>query len=107
MMEMIMDKIHHVAIQVQDIQRAVDWYTTHFQCRVSYLDATWAMLDFDNVQLALVVPAQHPFHVAFSSDNAASFGKLTVHRDGVASTYQKDSEGNTIEILDASSLKKS
>ena len=100
-----MDKIHHIAIEVTDIGRAIAWYTGHFTCEVSYQDDTWAMLKFDNVQLALVLPAEHPHHVGFIRKDAAKFGPLKTHRDGVASIYVKDSEGNDLEILDAKSVK--
>src|SRR5262245_47090743 len=39
-----LDSIHHVAVPVQDIQSAVEWYAKTFHCRVSYQDETWAML---------------------------------------------------------------
>jgi extradiol dioxygenase family protein len=99
-----MDKIHHIAIEVEDIGRAVSWYMERFSCQVSYRDDTWAMLEFDNVKLALVIPSQHPRHVAFARDDAARFGKLKAHRDGAASVYVKDSEGNVVEIIDAQTL---
>ena len=51
-----MDKIHHVAIQVQDISESVEWYKNNFDVKVSYQDETWAMIDFENTSLALVKP---------------------------------------------------
>lgn len=99
-----MDTIHHVAITVKDIARAVRWYTEHFDCKVSYQDDTWAMLDFANIHLALVLPEQHPPHVGIARSHAEDFGKLTTHRDGVRSIYLKDSEANSVEIIEASSL---
>lgn len=99
-----MDKIHHVAISVQDIPRAIDWYTKNFDCQVSYQDNTWAMIEFDNVSLALVLPEQHPPHVGFAHPQAEKFGPLTTHRDGVRSIYVRDSESNSVEILAADSL---
>jgi len=95
-----MDKIHHVAITVEDLKRAVEWYTKNFDCKVAYQDDTWAMLEFQNIQLALVLPTQHPAHVGFERINAEKFGKLTKHRDGRSSVYIQDPEGNSIEILD-------
>lgn len=95
-----MDRIHHIALPVSHIARAVAWYQAHFDCTVSYQDDTWAMLTFANIQLALVLPEQHPQHIAFMRDDAANFGKLITHRDGTASVYIKDSEGNSVEILD-------
>ena len=96
-----LDRIQHVAISVRDVASAVAWYRSTFRCTVSYQDATWALLDFDNVKLALVVPEQHPPHVAFTSPEAEKFGALTVHRDGTRSTYVKDPAGNAVEIVAA------
>jgi catechol 2,3-dioxygenase-like lactoylglutathione lyase family enzyme len=99
-----LDAIHHVAVSVKDIPRAVAWYTGHFNCRVTYQDDTWAMLDFKNIQLALVIPSQHPAHIAVPRGDAEKFGALVTHRDGIRSVYIKDPEGNSIEILDPDSL---
>jgi catechol 2,3-dioxygenase-like lactoylglutathione lyase family enzyme len=96
-----LDRIDHVAISVPQIGEAVAWYTSTFRCTVAYQDATWAMLDFGNLKLALVVPDQHPPHIAFTSPRAATFGTLTTRRDGTRSTYVKDPAGNSVEILAA------
>lgn len=101
-----MDSIHHVAISVKDLSRAVKWYTENFDCRVSYQDDTWAMLDFANIQVALVIPEQHPAHLAVSRKQASDFGSLVTHRDGIRSVYIEDSEGNSVEILEKDSLPK-
>ena len=57
-----LDKIHHTAIQVQNISKAVLWYTQHFKCKIEYQDSSWAMLKFANTSLALVSADQHPYH---------------------------------------------
>ena len=94
-----LDRIEHVAIAVDDVDGAVAWYTSNFRCTVAYKDATWAMLSFGNLNLALVIPAQHPPHIAFASPGAERFGELTTHRDGTRSTYVKDPAGNSVEIM--------
>jgi catechol 2,3-dioxygenase-like lactoylglutathione lyase family enzyme len=94
-----LDSIHHVAVPVLDVKGAVEWYTKTFHCRVSYQDETWAMLEFANMRLALVVPQQHPGHIAFVHPDAEKFGTLKPHRDGTRSVYIKDSAGNHVEIL--------
>lgn len=94
-----MDKIHHLAIQVDNVQQAVDWYTGQFDAHVSYQDETWALLKFDNISLALVIPGQHPPHFAIEDEQAEKFGELTPHRDGTASIYIEDPFGNTLEIM--------
>ena len=96
-----LDRIDHLAVSVRDVAEAVDWYTAHFRCSVSYQDATWALLDFENTRLALVIPDQHPAHLALSSDHAARFGTLVTHRDGTRSTYVADPSGNSVEIMAA------
>src|SRR6266436_6792433 len=71
-----LDTLDHVAIPVQDVASAVDWYTGTFHCKVKYQDESWALLDFDNVRLALVIPSQHPAHIGFVSEEAERFGEL-------------------------------
>ena len=81
------------------IAAAVAWYTQTFRCRVKYQDATWALLGFDNVDVALVIPSQHPAHLGFMSPDAEKFGVLKTHRDGTRSCYVNDPAGNAVEIL--------
>lgn len=94
-----MDSLHHVAVPVHDVARALAWYRERFDCRVAYRDDTWALLEFANVRVALVLPGQHPPHIAFERADAERFGRLTPHRDGTRSVYVTDSEGNAVEIL--------
>ncbi len=94
-----LDSLHHVAISVRDIAEAVTWYTANFHCTIAYQDKSWAMLTFANTQLALVIPEEHPPHIAFTHPDAASFGPLKAHRDGTRSTYISDPAGNPVEIM--------
>ena len=95
-----LDDIHHIAIPVPDISKALEWYTSRFNCRVEYVDETWALLEFANTKLALVLPHEHPSHFALSRPDANKFGDLVTHRDGLHSVYITDAFGNSIEILD-------
>lgn len=99
-----LDRIHHVAIEVNNIGASVQWYTNTFRCRVSYQDDTWALLEFANMSLALVTMGQHPPHLAFVSDRATSLGELKGHRDGTRSLYVADPAGNAVELLDPDSV---
>jgi catechol 2,3-dioxygenase-like lactoylglutathione lyase family enzyme len=94
-----LDALHHVAIPVRDVAEAVAWYTRTFSCKILYQDATWAFLEFANIKLALVIPEQHPGHIAFTHPEAESFGELKTHRDGTRSVYIHDPAGNPVEIL--------
>ncbi|HEY9785009.1 MAG TPA: VOC family protein [Candidatus Obscuribacterales bacterium] len=99
-----LDRIHHIAIAVENVAETVTWYANTFACEVEYQDASWAFLRFENIRLALVVPHQHPPHIAFLSEHAEKFGKLKAHRDGSRSVYIKDAAGNAVEIVDKDSL---
>jgi catechol 2,3-dioxygenase-like lactoylglutathione lyase family enzyme len=94
-----MDRLHHVAITVPSIADAVTWYCRKFECETVYQDETWALLQFENIALALVSPDQHPPHFAIERDDAGLYGLLNKHRDGTASAYLSDPWGNTVEIL--------
>ncbi len=94
-----LDSLHHVAVQVEDIGRALKWYSENLNAETVYSDDTWAMLRFQNIYLALVIPSQHPPHIAIEHEGAEAFGKLKKHRDGTESVYIEDSEGNTLELM--------
>jgi catechol 2,3-dioxygenase-like lactoylglutathione lyase family enzyme len=94
-----MEKLHHVAITVTDVKKSLDWYQAEFDVEIDYVDKSWALVRFDNVALALVLPEQHPPHIAVERDNAESYGSLKSHRDRTASVYIQDPWGNTIEII--------
>ncbi len=100
-----LDCIDHIAIQVNDIGLAIDWYIQHFKCSVEYRDNGWAYIKFGNINLALVLADQHPGHLAFNVEDAARYGTLKTHRDGTKSVYVHDPAGNTIEFVDIKSLK--
>ena len=102
--DMRLDELHHVAVQVRDVRRAVAWYRERFRFTVEWLDDTWALLRFANTSLALVVPGEHPPHLAFTMEDAESLGELSPHRDGTRSIYIEDSEGNVVECMDPKSL---
>ncbi len=97
-----LDTIHHVAIPVPNVAKAVEWYTSRFNCCVDYIDESWALLAFANTKLALVLPQEHPSHFALSRPDANKFGDLVTHRDGLNSVYITDAFGNSIEVLEES-----
>jgi len=94
-----MGMIHHIALPVTDINKAVDWYEKNFDIRKVYADESWALLEFKNISVALVLPNEHPMHIAVERENAKNFGALKTHRDGTASVYVDDPWGNTVEYV--------
>lgn len=94
-----MDTLHHIAIQVTEIEATISWYQTIFDFSIEYQDQTWALLKFENISIALVLAEQHPPHLAFYKEDADRYGPLTPHRDGTESVYLSDPSGNFVEIL--------
>ncbi len=94
-----MDTIHHIAIPVQDVKKTLEWYVNEFDVNVLYEDETWALIEFENVSLALVIPSQHPPHFAIACQDAEKYGPLVKHRDQTKSIYIKDPSGNNVEML--------
>ena len=92
-----MNRIDHVAITVDDVRESADWYVKNHGCSIIYCDDTWAMLQFQNIKLALVVDDEHPFHIAFEVKDPGI--ESTLHRDGSISRYIKDPSGNSIELI--------
>lgn len=95
-----LDSIDHIAIPVQDVAASLAWYKEKFNCEVTYQDDTWAFIKFGNIKLALVIPSQHPAHIAFVSPDAEKAGPLKTHRDGTRSCYVTDPAGNSLEIME-------
>ena len=95
-------QLDHIAINVEDIEKASKWYTTNLGAKIEYIDETWAMLDVGGTKLALTISKQHPPHFAFTLDSLNDFPpdeEIRYHRDGSAYLYIKDPDGNTIEYV--------
>lgn len=96
-------KIDHVAINVDDITKAVEWYLNYIDGEILYQDDTWAFIKTDTIKLALTLKRQHPPHIALEVTDELSEEhkgkKFKKHRDGTKSYYQKDPWGNFIEMI--------
>ena len=94
-----MDNIDHIAIQTDSISKSVSWYKSMFECEVEFEDNTWALLKFANTKIALVVPDQHPPHIAVKRENLEKYGNPVKHRDGSESVYIDSPDKNTFELI--------
>ena len=95
-------RFDHVAINVADIRRSVDWYRATLEATVQYQDDTWALLEAGGTKIALTLRRQHPAHIAFDvgpSPSAEFLRSAKVHRDGSVSRYVADPDGNAIEWI--------
>ncbi len=93
--------LDHVAIQVHDIQEAVNWYTEQLQAKIKYADQTWALMEIGTTRVALTLPGSHPPHIAFRVFSMEEFpeGEIKEHRDGSKYLYKEDCSGNVIEYI--------
>lgn len=96
---MTLDKIHHIAINVADLEQAIKWYQGSFNCQLLEKDRSQAVLQFKNVMLTLVLPSKEPGHLAFEREDAETFGTLKERAEGINSAFVSDSTGNRIEIV--------
>ena len=93
-----MESIDHIAIQVSDIKQASSYYLDTFDCNLIYQDDSWALIKFANINLALVLPTEHPPHIAITDEDLVG-NDILHHRDGSKSLYQHDPFGNVIERI--------
>jgi len=95
-----LDQIDHIAIQVKNIKKSLDWYLSNFKCKEIYSDKTWAFIEFDNIKLALVTNTEHPAHFSIINNKIKLNQKNVLeHRDKSISKYIKDINGNYIELI--------
>lgn len=107
-------RLGHVAICVQDIAQAVQFYQ-NLGMELAWQDHDWAYLKAGKDGLALLGPdykqAANHFGFVFSDRSALDdhhgrlgemgikIGSIHDHRDGTASFYGRDLDGNTFEFL--------
>jgi hypothetical protein len=94
-----LDSIHHIAIEVGNIQQAIDWYQKQLKCAVVYQDDSWGLLKFANASIALVLPGDHPPHIGIPCAHPEQYGTVKDHRDGTVSAYIEDPFGNCVEMI--------
>ncbi len=91
--------IDHIAITVNNIKEAVEWYRDNFDVELIYIDDTWAFIQFDNIKMAFVKKGMHPGHFAIEVSSFKPTDKVKKHRDDSISTYKKDPWGNIYELI--------
>ena len=95
--------VDHLAIVVDSIPQSVKYYCLYFNCKVRYKDSTWAMLEFENINLALVSKDEHPNHIAIVIEKKIKSKDIQFHRDGIGYLYIQDLDSNYIELIDRKS----
>ena len=93
-------QLDHMAINVEDIKKSIEWYRIRLGAKIEYEDETWAMLRVGSTKIALTISQQHPPHIAFNVQSLDMLpGEPRFHRDGSAYVYEQDPDGNTIEYI--------
>lgn len=111
---MKLKRLGHVAICVQDVDQAVEFYK-NLGMEIAWKDSDWAYLKAGDDGLALLSPRYNQagphFGFVFSdrSEMEIAYKQLQVqevqvspiheHRDGTASFYGRDLDGNWFEYL--------
>ncbi|MEL7086353.1 MAG: VOC family protein [Cyanobacteria bacterium P01_A01_bin.3] len=111
---MALPGLGHVAIQVADISKALEFYRT-LGMTVVWEDSDWAYVKAGEDGLALLGPgykaAGPHFGFVFRDRDhleaehqriaqlGVKLGAIHDHRDGTASCYGKDLDGNVFELL--------
>ena len=95
--------IDHIAIIVDNISSSVEYYYQRFNCKVKHQDSSWALLEFLNINLALVTKNEHPNHFAIVDKEINENKDIQFHRDGIGYLYIQDPDSNYIELIDRKS----
>jgi extradiol dioxygenase family protein len=98
-----MSKIDHVAILVDDLEVAEEWYLEHTEGVVTFRDEKYVRLSVDNTNIALIDSKHYPHaHIGILVEDAEdlpSNGLRVEHRDGTIGVYVKDPFGNYLEYI--------
>lgn len=92
-------KIDHVAINVKNIKKSIEWYLENLEGKILYEDHTWAMLSCAGTKIALTLESQHPPHIGIEVEQFSEKDNIKNHRDGSSYVYKSDPDGNIIELI--------
>jgi len=94
--------LDHIAINVSNIKKSVEWYCSNLDAKIEYQDDTWAMLKIGDTNVALTVKEDHPPHIGFKIENFCDLvdgSQIKKHRDGSYYVYVSDPDDNVIEKI--------
>tara|TARA_R110000824_G_scaffold137914_1_gene302622 strand:- start:1071 stop:1418 length:348 start_codon:yes stop_codon:yes gene_type:complete len=97
-------RIDHVAIVVDDLEVAEDWYMKRVNGSVTFRDKKYIRIRVDNTNIALIDKKYYPTaHMGVLIEDIANLplerGKKVIHRDGTVGVYEKDPFGNYLEYI--------
>ena len=97
-------KVDHIAVLVDDLEVAEEWYTAHLSGKVTFRDEKYIRLQIENTNIALVDKKHYARpHFGILVENFCDLpqdkGDAVHHRDGTVGIYVKDPFGNYLEYI--------
>ena len=100
----MMSVVDHIAILVDDLEVAEEWYTQKLAGKVTFRDSRYIRMTVSNTNIALIDKKHYP-HAHFGilvekkEDLPLEMGEVVYHRDGTTGVYVKDPFGNYLEYI--------
>ena len=96
--------VDHIAILVDDLAVAEEWYTDKLSGKVTFRDPKYIRMRVSNVNIALIDKKHYPYAhfgilVEKIEDLPLELGESVYHRDGTVGVYVKDPFGNYLEYI--------
>ena len=99
-----MDTIDHIALLVDDLEMAEEWYCDKLNAKVTFRDEKYTRIKLENTNIALIDKKHYPYaHFGILVENIEDLplknGEIVKHRDGTIGVYVKDPFGNYLEYI--------
>ena len=99
-----MDTIDHIALLVDDLEMAEEWYCDKLNAKVTFRDEKYTRIKFENTNIALIDKKHYSHsHFAILVENKEDLplheGMAVHHRDGTIGVYVEDPFGNYLEYI--------
>ena len=96
--------VDHIALLVDDLQVAEEWYTEKLDGHVTFRDSKYVRVSVSNTNIALIDKKHYPcahfgILVEKMEDLPLEMGEVVYHRDGTTGVYVKDPFGNYLEYI--------
>ncbi|MFT7536642.1 MAG: catechol-2,3-dioxygenase [Hyphomicrobiaceae bacterium] len=97
------DVVHHVTVQVGDLERAIKWYGETFRAKLVRRSSDRAVFAFESLELHLAGPDTEPAGITIVRHDVAKMGPSKRRANGVRGLHLVDPWGNAIEVVDRAS----
>ena len=100
----MMSVVDHIAILVDDLKVAEEWYTQKLAGKVTFRDLKYIRMTVSNTNIALIDKNHYPYAhfgilVENKEDLPLEMGEVVYHRGGTVGVYVKDPFGNYLEYI--------